>query len=126
MMSSTTRAVSGESPKTKKKDWSSAALLLAPSVIMHVMVVVLHTAVPANLVFHAFMVGAILAHGWSLRLGANALRHREGSLARPPDGGDARTRNVMAARAFWLMLAIGLGQRPVAVTIFERFGVGKQ
>jgi len=100
--------MSSDDRKTRK-DWSSAALLLAPSVIMHVMVVVLHTAVPANLVFHAFMVGAILAHGWSLRLGANALRHREGSLARPPDDGDARTRNVMAARAFWLMLAIGLG-----------------
>ena len=99
MMSSAPRAMSSDDRKTRK-DWSSAALLLAPSVIMHVMVVVLHTAVPANLVFHAFMVGAILAHGWSLRLGANALRHREGSLARPPDGGD---------------------QRPASATILERF-----
>ncbi|KAH8055524.1 racemase/epimerase [Aureococcus anophagefferens] len=75
MSSAAPRAMSSDDRKTRK-DWSSAALLLAPSVIMHVMVVVLHTAVPANLVFHAFMVGAILAHGWSLRLGANALRHR--------------------------------------------------
>ena len=95
----------------KAQDWMSSALLLAPSAIMYEMCVVLRTAVPANLVFHAFMVSVILAHGWSLRVPANALRHREGSLAGQRaynEAADGSTRRFAERAAFWVMFAVGL------------------
>jgi hypothetical protein len=68
-------------------------LLLAPSAIMYVMCVVHQKAVPANLVFHAFMLCAILGNGWSLfRL-------------RQTNGGPAM-RN--AVNAFCAMFGIGI------------------
>merc|ERR1719326_2638416 len=74
-------------------DWSSALLLLAPSVIMYQMCVVRQTAVPANLVFHAFMLCAILGNGWSLFHGRQTA---------------SRGAVMYATSAFFAMFGIGI------------------
>eukprot|EP00629_Pelagomonadales_sp_RCC1024_P003902 CAMPEP_0119261012 /NCGR_PEP_ID=MMETSP1329-20130426/1207_1 /TAXON_ID=114041 /ORGANISM="Genus nov. species nov., Strain RCC1024" /LENGTH=271 /DNA_ID=CAMNT_0007260503 /DNA_START=205 /DNA_END=1017 /DNA_ORIENTATION=- len=61
-------------------DVGSAALLLAPSAIMAYACLYLRQAVTANILYHAFMLAAILGHGWSLSIPRNARRHEEGRV----------------------------------------------